>query len=93
MRRISAPIRDACTRPAPTADQRELYFISDRGGASADLYVAKRASRDDAFDRPVALAELNTTMSESGAWVSRDGHHLFFGRAGSTGDAIYEATR
>ena len=58
-----------------------LYFASNRpdGLGGEDLWVSRRASRDDAWGAPVNLGVIiNTEANERSPALSRDGHLLFF---------------
>jgi hypothetical protein len=75
--------------PSLTADLLEIYFSSDREGGEGDydLYVARRASADDAFGEPANVSELSSEEFESSPSVSADGLTLWFGsdREGGAG--------
>jgi hypothetical protein len=60
-----------------TENGLELYFSSTRAGTS-DLYVSRRATLNDAFGAPEALADFNTDAEERMPWLSRDGQLLYF---------------
>jgi hypothetical protein len=77
--------------PALSKDGASLYFVSDRpGGAGGeDLWVTRRARRDQPWGTPVNLGSaLNTAFNERSPELSRDGHLLFFAtnRPGGSGD-------
>ena len=64
-----------------SADELELYFNSMRGGGLGwhDLYVARRATRDDDWDAPVNLGSVvNSPTSDTNPSISADGLCLFF---------------
>jgi len=78
--------------PDISADGLSLYFGSDRPGGSGgyDIWVATRASRQDAWRKPVNLGpQVNTSGLEGCPAISDDGLELYFwsGRAGGYGDA------
>jgi len=78
--------------PDISADGLSLYFGSDRPGGFGgyDIWVATRASRQDAWGKPVNLGPLvNTSGLEGCPAISDDGLELYFwsGRAGGYGDA------
>ena len=86
--------------PAISRDGRTLYFhcIDCAGGyGGTDIWVAERASDDDAWGAPRPLGpEINTAANESSPALSRDGRTLFFDsdRAGGYGGFdIYAARR
>jgi len=82
-----------------SADGLELYIDSSRPGGSGreDLWVAKRESKDDAWDTPVNLGpRVNSSVHEWGAWISTDGLELYYNslRAGGHGGQdIYMVSR
>jgi Tol biopolymer transport system component len=75
-------------------DERTIYFGSDRPGGTgkSDLYVATRASRDDFFGGPVAIAGVNTAGNETWPSVTGNGLILYAGTDGTPFD-IAVATR
>ena len=67
--------------PALSKNGLSLYFSSTRPGGfgTSDLWVSQRASEDDPWGPPVNLgAVINTSSAETGPFLSRDGHYLFF---------------
>ncbi len=70
--------------PNVSRDGREIVFVSDRPGVGGlDVYVATRASTDQAWSAPVLLgSNVNTTAAESRPSLSADGQRLHFGRLG-----------
>lgn len=108
---LGAPVSSACQDQTPTlsSDELALYFLSDRPGGMGslvpatgcmdnfDLWVARRASRDAAWETATNLGPaINTTASEVSPELSDDGHLLFFAsnrlRGAGTND-IYVARR
>jgi len=76
---INSP--DSDSGPALSRDRLTLYFASTRPGGfgAADLYVARRARADCAWDWPVNLGPvINTASFELTPALSRDEHQLFF---------------
>ena len=72
--------------PSISADGLEFYFCSSRPGGQGtdDLWVAKRATKNDPWGEPVNLgAIVNSSAHESGAKISSDSLLLFF-----SGDTI-----
>ncbi|QQR89064.1 MAG: PD40 domain-containing protein [Myxococcales bacterium] len=51
--------------PAPSADHLSLYFASWKSGGQgdADIYVASRASTNDAFSSPISLSAVNDSKA------------------------------
>jgi len=66
--------------PWISADGLELYFDSGRpAGNIGDIWVARRATRDDPWGTPVKLGpEINSSFDETGPCISADGRSLFF---------------
>jgi len=67
--------------PCVSTDGLELYFDSGRPGGYGDwdLWVAKRATPDDPWGKPVNLGEaINTPYYDSSPYLSPDGRLLFF---------------
>jgi Tol biopolymer transport system component len=67
--------------PFVSADDAELYFVSDRpSGADDDnIYVALRV--DGRLTQPSAVAEVNSSAAERSPVLSADGLRLYFGSA------------
>ena len=79
-------------------DGLELYIDSSRPGGSGqeDLWVAKRKSKEDAWETPVNLGPLvNSSAHDFGAWISTDGLELYYNsmRGGYGGADLYMTTR
>jgi hypothetical protein len=70
--------------PVVSLDELAIYFSSSRGGPSAagsnDIWMATRTSRDQPFDPPVNLGDVNSALYESADWVSSDGCRLYYDR-------------
>lgn len=66
--------------PSLTADEREIYFHSDRPGGAGkrDLWVAIRPSDASPWDPPRPLDEINTLAEESQPSISSDGLTLWW---------------
>lgn len=81
--------------PWVTADERTLYFVSDRAG-SRDIWKATRAQTTDAFSSPTPVAELNTSGDEGKISLTSDGLVAIFAaqRSGGLGGLdLYRAAR
>ncbi len=79
--------------PVVTLDELTIYFATS-GGATSDMWMARRTRPADPFGTPALLSELNEAgSSEEPGWISSDGCVLYFTsfRAGS-GD-LYVAER
>lgn len=74
--------------PTLSSNGLELYFAMATTGTK-DLYVMKRASRNDPFANPTALTAFNTANTDEGPRLSYDDLTIYFGRNG----LIYSATR
>jgi hypothetical protein len=63
-----------------SADGLELYFGSNRpGGSGYDIWVAKRATIEDAWTTPVNLGpQVNSSAAEGCPAISDDGLELYF---------------
>lgn len=68
--------------PALSPDGLSLYFAANRSdglGGGFDIWVARRASVCSPFGAPRNLGtRINSTEREQGAFISNDGHLLFF---------------
>ena len=69
--------------PDISADGLELYFSSDRPHGTNvcydDIWVAKRATKNDPWGEPVNLGPpVNTSVNESQCCISSDGLELYF---------------
>ena len=79
--------------PEMSKDGRSLYFSSNRPGpfGGEDLWVSRRATRDDAWDEPMNLGpNINTGFNERSPALSRDGHYLFFATTRSGGSGGFD---
>ena len=70
--------------PMPTADERVLYFASNRAAPTYDVYVARRDSATAAFGAPSRVQELESAGDDVPRWLSADGcvMYLTSSRAG-----------
>jgi hypothetical protein len=75
-----------------SADGLELYFGSNRpGGSGYDIWVAKRATTEDAWTTPVNLGpQVNSSAAEGCPAISDDGLELYFWSTRSGGYGSYE---
>ena len=79
------------------ADMLEIFFESDRELAGqSDIYMARRATVNDAWSLPAKVSELSTAAADEGSVeISRDGLTIYFAsnRSPSTNMDVYRATR
>lgn len=80
---VNSPSRDGC--PSLSADGLQLYLASDRTGGGSlgknDIWVARRADPQAAFNAPTPIPELNTVDDEFAPFIAADGHTLYFNQA------------
>jgi len=79
--------------PVEDDSGRAIYFYSARDGGDQDLFVATRASVDDAWREPMPVAELNTADNDADPFITGDGLTLYFGSGPSGVLDLYVATR
>lgn len=81
--------------PRLSADELTIYFSGFAVGGDANLYLAHRNARADAFEVPSRIANVNTSSNEFDPTVSPDALSIWFGsnRLPSQGDHLYIATR
>ena len=75
-----------------SADGLELYFGSNRSGSySYDIWVARRATTQDAWTTPVNLGLMVNSSSDEGCpAISDDGLELYFWSTRSGGSGSYD---
>ncbi|MBM4027835.1 MAG: hypothetical protein FJ280_20905 [Planctomycetes bacterium] len=100
---VNSPADEAC--PALSPNALELYFsgigyadayVRPGGYGSADLWVTRRATRNDPWGAPVNLGPVvNSAKNDRRPYLSADGLVLFFdsARAGSSGLDLYLTRR
>jgi hypothetical protein len=84
---------DDAWSPEISADGLSLYFSSTRGGGhgGTDIWVAKRAAKDDPWGEPVSLGpNVNSGSDDWSPSISADGLTLVFSRGFGS---IWAATR
>ena len=94
LRTLNTPSFEA--NPILTADERIIYFSSNRVDGQFDIYRASRPSRTDAFGAPERVAELSTaSLVETPTWVSADDCEVWIAReSGVNGTrAVYRLRR
>jgi hypothetical protein len=83
--------------PVIAADDRTLYFaqIDESAAAVADIWVTRRATPADPFDRGVRVDELSTPGDETPGWLSPDGCRIYFSRQlpGTTNRDLFVAKK
>jgi Tol biopolymer transport system component len=72
---LSAPAKT--DNPSLTADLLEIYFTSERAGTPADVWFARRSSRELPFEPPALVTELSSPTLETSPVVSADGLTLW----------------
>jgi hypothetical protein len=77
--------------PVLDVTERVLYFASNRPGGKglADVWVARRASKQLDFGAPLHVPELSTDLPDQVTWVSEDECEVFLDRSSH----IYRARR
>lgn len=84
--------------PSLSADLRLLYFNSTRSGGAGkeDIWSARRAGVDAAWEAPEPVRELNSEARETGIALAADGLTILFSSdrpGGSGGLDVYRAQR
>lgn len=81
--------------PSLTADQRILFFCSDRGGGagSDDIWMATRDDPAADFGAPQPVPVINDTSSELNAAISRDGREIIFSSNRDGGRKLFRSVR
>lgn len=82
--------------PWSSADELTLYFSSQRGGSTLDIWRSSRASRAQAFGAPAAVPELNSSADENGVTLTLDERTVILASNrpnGAGGYDLYQAVR
>jgi hypothetical protein len=80
--------------PQISADGLHLYYSSDHGTSSADLWFASRPAIGQPFTAGSPIAELNSTgADETDPTPTADELDLFYTVSDITGTRIFESTR
>jgi Tol biopolymer transport system component len=90
---LNGPDRDHL--PWVSADERTIYFVSNRSGV-ADIFRSTRASVRDEFGPPEAVTELNSPEEDGGVSLTSDGLTVILSSSrpgGLGGRDLYLATR
>jgi hypothetical protein len=61
-----------------TSNELTMYFVAQEPGVQWDVYVAKRADRNRAFDRPDPVSEINSDDIEFSPTLTRDQLTIYF---------------
>ncbi len=88
--------RNAEWSPSISADDHEIYFVSDRAGGPGgwDIWMATRTTADDEWSVPVNVGPpVNTSGPEWFPSISGDGLELYFCRGDWGQGDLYVATR
>jgi hypothetical protein len=92
---VSDPLTD--DDPTATGDALELFWASERGGATtgyADIYTVMRASLDAPWSTPAPVTALNSTSEDQSPGITASNTTIVFYRHNSTTDtALMIATR
>jgi len=78
---LGTPINTSGSDSAPrlSTDGLELYYCSSRGYGAHDIWVSRRATKNDRWGEPTNLgAVVNSSADEFFPFVSADGLALFF---------------
>lgn len=75
-------------------DGLSLYLYSDRGGTPDiyGIYIATRPSLAADFGAPARVANVNDATGNAEAFISADGHTLYFSSGRSGGGDLYRST-
>jgi WD40-like Beta Propeller Repeat len=83
--------------PVVTPDELTLFFASRRSDdpnrTDTDIWMARRSSVADRFEKPTNLEKLNTENTDAPSWVSADGCVLYITSGPDRAYSIYVATR
>ncbi len=95
---VVAPLSDANeTTPEVSYDGLTILVASDRAGTlgSTDIWMASRATRNDAFNTPTNVTELNSTSQDASSVMTPDGLNIVMTsqRGGTGGSDVYTSTR
>jgi hypothetical protein len=70
---------DAEGPPRLSSDELELYFTAGGGYGSGDIFVTRRATKNDPWEPPINLGSVvNSPASEAYPFLTADGLALFF---------------
>lgn len=79
-----------------SADERTVFLARSPIGDAAkrEIYVARRPTREDPFDTPTSMAEVNSNAEDDNASVTADGLLLVMHSArGGVGNELYSSKR
>jgi hypothetical protein len=93
---IIAELSSAATEddPSLTEDALEIVYSSNQAG-QYDIYLATRATAQDAWSAPQPVTNVNTASYETSPWISADGLVLWIGAFdnATTNDELFVSTR
>jgi hypothetical protein len=80
--------------PDVSTDGLVIYFSSDRSGAGYQLYVSRRAARDQPWDPPQQMNGLGSSTLDMGPTVDPTGLNMVFASQRNTSNiSLYAASR
>jgi hypothetical protein len=92
---VNSPLFDGS--PAVSADERTIFFTSNRIDGQEDLFMVARAEADDPWGEPVSLGSVvnDPAADDNALRLSHDGNSLYFSsqRAGGYGSSDLYVTR
>ncbi|MCU0252429.1 MAG: hypothetical protein MUE61_19735 [Vicinamibacterales bacterium] len=74
---LNSPLSEGC--PRLRKDGREIFFQSNRDGNGMDIFVSRRASRDDPWSPPESVSELNTPLNDTTPILAWNAREMFIG--------------
>jgi len=79
---------DAC--PALSADEKTMYFVSERNGEKAGSDVFKTTKSGSKWSEPIPVTNINSEYSETTVFLHPSGKYLFFSSKGHNGMGGYD---
>lgn len=81
------------TSPAPTRDDRALYYAKFVGATNFDIWVATRDAATGAYTQMRPVSEVSSSGDDQPSWVSPDGCRLYFTSNRDGAYALYVASQ